>query len=66
MRIVAVRALHQVFVDPVMERHVELRLLLQVARVTKFRLRLSQQVFFGFRMMDRVAGNAAHIAEPMH
>jgi len=49
-----------------MERHVELRLLLQVARITKFRLRLLEQELLHFRMVWRVAGGAAHIVRRVH
>ncbi len=45
MRIVAIGALDQPFIYAVMKRHSELRLLLQVARVTKLGLRFHQQEF---------------------
>ncbi len=61
VRIVAVAALDQTLVHPVMERHRELRLFLQVARVTKLRLRLHQQEFRILRVMRRVAIHAANI-----
>jgi hypothetical protein len=54
------------FVHPVVERHVELRPLLNVTREAEFRLRLNQQILFGFRMVDRVAGNTAHVTQAMH
>lgn len=40
MRVMAIRALHQSFLDPVVEGHVELRLHLQMAGVAEFRLGL--------------------------
>ena len=43
MRVVTVGALDQAFVDPVMKRHVELRLLLQMARVAERRLGFYQE-----------------------
>ena len=43
MRIMAVGALHQPFIHPMMERHLELRFLLQMACVAKLRLRFDEQ-----------------------
>lgn len=66
VRIVAVRALDQTFVHTMMERHVELRLLLQMTCVTKFRLRLDQQVFFFHCMVRGMARSAAHVISSVH
>lgn len=49
--IVAIAALDQAFVHAMVERHVELGLLLQVAAKAKFRLALYQQEFFRSRVM---------------
>ena len=61
VRIVAVRALDQSLVHAMVERHLELRLLLQVARVTKLRLRLDQQELRLGRVVRRMAGNATDV-----
>lgn len=42
VHVVAVRALHQAFVYAMVERHLELRLLLQMAAITKLRLCFQQ------------------------
>ena len=61
MHIVAIRTLHQSLINAMAKRHFELRLLLQMAGVTKLRLRLHQQKLFGLRMVRRMAGNATDI-----
>ena len=66
VRIVAVVALHQPLVHSMMERHRELRFLLCVAAVAKFRLFLYQQKFRILAVMRRVAIQAAHIVLVMH
>lgn len=55
MRIVTVGALDQPFIYAVVERHRELRLLLQMARIAKFRLRLDEQELCLLRVVRRVA-----------
>src|ERR1700678_2332269 len=44
-----------------MERYIELGLLLRVASITKRWLRFDEQKFFCFRVMGRVAGRATHV-----
>lgn len=61
VRIVAIAALHEPFVHAVMKRHIELRLLLQVAGVAKLGLCFHEQKFLGLCMMRRVTGDAAHV-----
>ena len=61
MGIVAIGALDQALVDTMVEGHFKLGLLLQMARVTKFRLCFHQQKLFGLRMVRRMAGNATDI-----
>ena len=60
MRIVAISALDQPFVDPMMEGHIKFGLLRQVARVAKFWLGLDQQELRLRSMVWRMAGYAAH------
>lgn len=43
------------------KRHLELRFLLQMAGIAKFRLGLGQQKLFRFRVVRRMAGDAAHV-----
>jgi hypothetical protein len=62
MRIVAVIALHQAFVDAVMIGLGKVRLGSGMASVAQLRLILDQQVLFFLRMMRRVAIKAANIA----
>ncbi len=61
VHIVAVRTLHQSLIHAMVERHFELRLLLQMAGVTKLGLRFYQQKLFGLRMVRRMARDATHI-----
>jgi len=61
VRIVAIGALHQAFVHPMVKGHFELRFLLQMAGVAKLWLLLGQQEVFGGRVVRRMTGNAAHI-----
>lgn len=65
MRVMAIRALNQSLVHAVMKRHFKLRLLLQVARITKLRLRFDQQKFLSLRVVHRMAGSAANIILPV-
>ena len=51
MHIVAVAADQQPFINTMVERHFELRLLLQVAPVAEFRLGFHQQEFLGLRVV---------------
>ena len=60
VRVMAVRALHQPFIYAMVERHVELRLLSQVARVAESGLRARQQMF-RFRVVRRMAGRARNV-----
>ena len=61
MRIVAIRTLDKTLIHAVAEWHLELGLLLQMAGITKLRLRLDQQKFFGLRMVRRMTGNATDV-----
>jgi len=61
MRIVAIVALHQAFVHPMMERPVELLFCFEVATVTKLGLLIAQEMLCNFGMMRRMALNAADI-----
>lgn len=58
--IVAVRALHQAFVNPVMEGPVELLFLVKVAGVAKIRLLGLQQELAFFRVVRIMTVRAAH------
>ena len=58
MDIVAIAALDQPFVYPMMERHVELCFLLEVAPIAKLGLRLNEQKIRFFTVVRRMAGNA--------
>jgi hypothetical protein len=59
--IVAIRTLHQAFIYTMAKWHLELRLLLQMAGVTKLRLSFHQQEFFGLCMVRRMTGDATDI-----
>lgn len=63
VRIVAVAALHNTFVHPVLERHVELRAHRPVAVVTEVRLRLSQQEFRSGRAVDGMAAGTNDVSK---
>ena len=62
VRVVAVVALHQALVDPVVIRFGEIRLGRSVASVTQLRLLLDQQVTAFLGVMGRVAVQTANIA----
>jgi hypothetical protein len=62
VRIVTVGALDQPFVHPMMERHVELGFLLEMAREAKLGLRFLQEELIRLRVVRGVAGDATHIA----
>ena len=59
--VVTVAALNQSFVHPVTERHCELDLLVQMARVTKLWLSFDQQEFLGFGVVWRMARYTANV-----
>ena len=61
MWIMAGRAFHEAFIHAVMHRHIELRLLVQVAAIAKLRLRLGQQELCILGMVNGVALNAVHV-----
>ena len=61
VRIVAIAALHHAFIDPVMERTIELLLGLQMATVAKLRLLLLHQVLAFLGVVRRVTVDAAHV-----
>jgi hypothetical protein len=65
VRIVAIRALHDAFVDAVFDGHAELRANRLVTPVAKFTLLLCQQKFSSRGMMDRVAICTNHISVSM-
>lgn len=63
MRIVAITAVHQTFIDLVVEGHMELRLNLSVAAIAELRLRGLEEVrLVHLAGVDAVAADAAHIA----
>src|SRR5208282_924151 len=66
VHVVAIAALHQPFIHPVMKWHIELRFLLEMARVAKLRLRLDEQELLLFGVVRRVAGNATDVILQMH
>jgi hypothetical protein len=61
MRIVAIGALNEPFIHPMMEWHGELRLLLQMARIAKFRLGFRQQKIRFFAVVWRMARRAGNL-----
>jgi len=61
VHVVTIRTLNQTFIHAMVEGHLELGLLLQVAGVTKLRLRFHQQKFFGLRMVRRMAGDTTDV-----
>jgi len=66
MHVVAIAALHQPFIHPMMERHVELGLLLEMARVAKLRLGLYEQKLRLFCVVRRMTRNATDVILQMH
>jgi hypothetical protein len=64
--IVAIAALDQSLIHPVMERHVELRFLLEVAAVAKLGLGLHEQELRFCGVVWRVAGDATDIVLGVH
>ena len=63
--VVAVGALDQALIDPMVLRHIELGLLLQMAGVAKSGLFLDQQELFRGRVVRRVAVDAADVVLPV-
>lgn len=61
MRVVAIRACQQAFIDAMVNRSGELRFYFSVAPVTEHRLGRHQQCAFHCGMMRRVAVNAAYV-----
>ncbi len=61
VNVVAIAALDQAFIHAMMEGHVELGLLLEMASVAELGLRFPQQEFIRLRMVSGVAGDAAHV-----
>lgn len=59
--IVTITTLHHAFVDPVMERTIELLLGFQMATVAKLRLLLFHQELAFFGVVRRMAVNAANV-----
>lgn len=59
--VMAIRTLNQAFVHAMVEWHLELRFLLQMAGVTKFRLSLDEQELRAAGVMDGMTGCARHI-----
>jgi hypothetical protein len=66
VRIVAVGALDEAFIHSMVERHIELGFLCKMARVAKLGLSFYQKEFICFRMVRRMAGNAADVILRMH
>ena len=60
VHVVAVAALNQAFIYPVVKRHLELGFLSQMAGEAKFRLGFCKQKVRFFAVMGRVAGDATH------
>jgi hypothetical protein len=65
MWVVTIRALHEPLVYAVMERHLELRFLCEVAGIAKLGLRLRQQEFSGLCVVWGMARNATNIISRM-
>ena len=63
VRIMAIGALQQTFVNAMVKRHFELCLLLQMAGVAELRLRFDQQEFLGTGVVRGMAGNATDIVQ---
>ena len=61
VRIVTVAALDEAFINSMMEWHIELSFLCQMARVAKLGLSFYEQKFFCCRMMGRMTGNATDV-----
>ena len=59
VRVMAIATLHESLVDAMVERHGELRLLLQMAGVAELGLGLDEQELGGLRVMRRMARRAA-------
>src|SRR3954462_10034346 len=55
VRIVAIRALHESLVHPVLDRHVELRANIGMTGVTKIHLLLGQKELWRRSLVDRMA-----------
>ena len=60
MRIVAIGASDQPFIDAVVKRHVELRFLLQMARVAQLGLLADQKMLFLDCVVRGMARSATH------
>lgn len=65
MLVVTIATLDQALIHTMAKWHIELRLLLQVAGIAKFRLRLDQQILFRCRVVRRVTADAAYIPHPV-
>lgn len=65
VRIMTVRALHNAFVHPVLERHVELRPHRTVAAIAQIRLGLRQEKLRSSRAVNRVAVGTNYIGKRM-
>lgn len=66
MRIVAIGALDEAFVHAMVERHGELRFLLEMAGIAELGLRFDEQEVCVLAVMRRVAGSAGDIVLRMH
>ena len=60
VHVVAIAALDQSFIHPVMERHIKLSFLLKVAAVAQLWLGLDEQEIRSFGMVRRMAGDATN------
>jgi hypothetical protein len=64
--VVTVATVNQPLINAVVERHLELRPLLQMAGIAKLRLGFYQQELSSFRVVRRVTGNAANAILGVH
>jgi hypothetical protein len=62
VHVMAIAALDESFIYPMMERHIELGFLLKMTRVAQLRLGLHKQKFAFFGVMGRMTGDATYIA----
>ena len=61
VRVVAIRALHESFIDPMLDRHGKLRPDVGMAAITEISLRLGQKLPGRGSFVDRVAVGANHV-----
>lgn len=66
VHVVAIAALDQPFIHAMMERHIELRFLLEMAPIAKFGLGLYEQEIRILTVVRRMTGNATDVILRMH